>query len=141
MKKLMLHLFATIAIISISKNVVGQIDSIRELGFVVEEQPTFPGGDEARIKYFHEHAKPPDNWRSDSINGKVFVTFLVKSDGTISNAKILRGLNPVLDSITLNAINVMPKWNPAKQRGVPVDCRFNLPVKFGNPPETKKRFP
>jgi TonB family protein len=140
--KQLLQIFFIVILTVVSKNVIGQKDSVSnsfgELITVVEEQPGFPGGEEARKKYFHEHAKPPDNWRFDSISGKVFVTFIVHADGNISNARILRGLDKVLDSITIAAIIAMPKWIPAKQRGTPVDCSFNLPIPFGNQPELKK---
>ena len=109
------------------------------LGTFVEEQPQFPGGDEARIAFLKENIKPPDNWPPDSITGKVFVTFLVDLEGNIKYPCILRGLNPILDSIAIATVRKMPKWIPAKQRGAPVKVLFNLPINFGQHQKEKKQ--
>ena len=117
----------------------GQCDSLpnnsnkgaHELITVVEEMPQYPGGDEARFTFFKENAKAPENWPSDSLWGKVFITFLVDKQGNIKFPCILRGFDPVLDSIALAAVKKMPKWIPAKQRGQPIECVFNLPISFG----------
>lgn len=107
------------------------------LGTFVEEMPQFPGGDDARIAFLKENIKLPNNWPPDSISGKVFVSFLVDEEGNIKFPCMLRGLNPILDSIAIATIRKMPKWIPAKQRGVPVRIQFNLPIKFG--PDYKKK--
>jgi len=106
----------------------GDVDDIV---FAVEEMPEFPGGDEARVSFFKENIKLPNNWPPDSITGKVFIGFLVDVDGNIKYPCILRGLDPILDSIAIAAIKKMPKWIPAKQKGGPVRMQFNLPIKFG----------
>jgi protein TonB len=105
---------------------------------VVEEMPQFPGGDEARIAFLKENIKLPANWPQDSITGKVFVTFLVDLEGNIKYPCILRGLDPILDSIALATIKKMPKWIPAKQRGVPMRELFNLPINFGQHQKERK---
>ncbi len=101
-------------------------------GVLIEEQPQYPGGEEARIAFLKENIKLPDNWPPDSITGKVFVGFLVDAEGNIKFPCILRGLNPILDSIAIATIKKMLKWIPAKQRGIPVRAEFVLPIKFGN---------
>jgi hypothetical protein len=110
----------------------GKTDGIEIGGSVFEEPPQFPGGEEARIAFFKENIKLPDNWPPDSITGKVFITFLVDEEGNIKYPCILRGLNPILDSITISTIRKMPKWVPAKERGVPVIVQINFPIKFGS---------
>jgi periplasmic protein TonB len=110
----------------------GKTDVIEIGGSFADEWPQFPGGEEARVAFFKENIKLPDNWRPDSITGKVFITFLVDEEGNIKYPCILRGLNSILDSITISTIRKMPKWVPAKQRGVPVRVQFNLPIKFGS---------
>jgi hypothetical protein len=107
-------------------------------GTFVDEMPQFPGGDYARIAFLKENIKLPDNWPPDSITGKVFITFLVDIDGNIKYPCILRGLNSILDSIAIAAIRKMPKWIPARQRGVPVRMQFNLPINFGQYHKEKK---
>jgi hypothetical protein len=99
--------------------------------------PQFPGGDYARIAFLKENIKLPDNWPPDSITGKVFLTFLVDEKGNIKYPCIMRGLNPILDSIAIATIRKMPKWIPAKQRGVPVRVQFDLAIKFGQGHEYK----
>ena len=98
---------------------------------IVESWPEFPGGEEARINYLKSNVQLPKNWNPDSIAGKVYIQFIVETNGNITNPKILRGLDPVLDSIALKAVRNMPKWIPAKQKGKPVACIFNLPNKIG----------
>jgi hypothetical protein len=95
-------------------------------------QPQYPGGDDARMAFLKENIKLPDNWPPDSIQGKVFIGFLVDVEGNIKFPCILRGLNPILDSIVIATIRKMPKWIPAKQNRVPVQVKFALPIKFGN---------
>jgi periplasmic protein TonB len=128
----------------ILKSILGfsQTDSIEsspnELITIVESWPEFPGGEEARINYLKSNIQLPKNWNPDSITGKVYVQFKVEANGNIANPKILRGLDPVLDSIALNAVRNMPNWIPAKQKGKPVACLFNLPIKFGTDIKKKK---
>jgi periplasmic protein TonB len=126
------------------KSILGfsQTDSInltpKELITIVESWPEFPGGEEARINYLKSNVQLPKNWNPDSIAGKVYIQFIVEVNGNITNPKILRGLDPVLDSIALQAVTNMPKWIPAKQKGKPVACIFNLPIKFGTDAKKKK---
>jgi TonB family protein len=93
---------------------------------VVEDMPSFPGGEQARVKFFSDNLRIP----SECIEGTVYVSFIVKADGSIANAKILRGLGKSYDEEVLRVINLMPKWFPGTQNGQAVDVLFNLPVKF-----------
>jgi TonB family protein len=124
-----------------SLSVFGQTESVdkppKELIMAVESMPEYPGGDHARVQYLKTNVQLPKGWKPDSIVGKVYITFLVDVNGNIKNPKILRSLNPILDSIALNAVSKMPKWIPAKQKGKPVACQYNLPIKFG--PDNKKK--
>jgi TonB family protein len=93
---------------------------------VVEEMPSFPGGESERARFISNNLKIP----AESIEGTVYVSFIVKSDGSIANAKILRGLGKSYDEEVLRVINLMPKWLPGTQNGEVVDVLFNMPVKF-----------
>lgn len=93
---------------------------------VVEDMPKYPGGDIERVKFFTNNLRVP----AESIEGTVYVSFIVKADGSIANAKILRGLGKGYDDEVLRVINLMPNWLPGKQNGQAVDVLFNLPVKF-----------
>jgi protein TonB len=93
---------------------------------VVEEMPSYLGGEQARVKFFSDNLRVP----SESIEGTVYVSFIVKADGSIANAKVIRGLGKNYDEEVLRVINLMPKWFPGTQNGQTVDVLFNLPVKF-----------
>lgn len=93
---------------------------------IVEEMPSFPGGESERARFFANNIRVP----AESVDGAVYVSFIVKADGSVANAKILRGLGKSYDEEVLRVINLMPKWFPGKQNGEAVDVLFNLPVKF-----------
>lgn len=97
---------------------------------IVEEMPQYPGGDSARIKFLNENLKYPEEAREQKIEGKVFVTFVVEKDGSITGVKILRGIGGGCDEETIRVIESMPKWEPGKQRGKKVRVRFNMPIIF-----------
>jgi TonB family protein len=97
---------------------------------VVEKMPSYPGGDEARIKFFTENIKYPQEARQKGITGTVFVTYIVEEDGSVTNVKILRGIGSGCDEEALRVVSSMPKWNPGMQRGKPVRTQFNMPIKF-----------
>lgn len=101
-----------------------------EIFTVVEEQPGYPGGDEARIKYLQENIKYPEEAKELGVQGKVFVTFVVEVDGSITDVRVLRGIGAGCDEEAIRVVRNMPKWVPGKQRGVPVRVQFNLPIKF-----------
>ncbi len=97
---------------------------------VVEQQPEFPGGMSKLYSYLGESIKYPEQAKSDSIAGKVYVTFVVEKDGSISNVKILRGIGGGCDKEAMRVISEMPKWNPGLMDEQPVRVQFNLPIKF-----------
>jgi TonB family protein len=96
----------------------------------VEEMPAFPGGDEARIKYMVSSIKYPEEALKKGITGTVYVTFIVETDGAISNVKILRGIGGGCDEEALRVIKEMPAWIPGKEKGKLVRTQFNMPIKF-----------
>lgn len=101
-----------------------------EIFVFVEDQPGYPGGDEARLKYLRENIKYPEMAKESGIQGTVYVTFVVEKDGRISNVKILRGIGGGCDEEAVRVIKGMPKWKPGKQRGRPVRAQFNMPIRF-----------
>ena len=102
----------------------------KEIFTVVEESPGYPGGEEARIKFLRENIKYPEEAKELGVQGKVFVTFVVEVDGSISNVRVLRGIGSGCDDEAVRVVKSMPKWVPGKQRGVPVRVQFNLPINF-----------
>ncbi len=101
-----------------------------EIFMVVEESPSFPGGDEARIRFLQQNIKYPQMARESSIQGTVFVTFVVERDGSVTDVRVLRGIGGGCDEEAIRVIKAMPKWQPGKQRGKPVRVQFNMPIKF-----------
>jgi TonB family protein len=97
---------------------------------VVEHMPTYPGGDDARIAFMVQNIKYPEQAKKNGIQGKVFVTFVIESDGSISDVKVLRGIGGGCDEEAVRVIKLMPKWNPGMQEGKAVRTQFNIPIKF-----------
>jgi len=97
---------------------------------VVESMPGFPGGDAARMKYLASNIKYPTLARESGIQGRVFVTFVVETNGQVTDVKILRGIGGGCDEEAMRVIKNMPKWNPGKQRGKSVRVQFNMPILF-----------
>ena len=101
-----------------------------EVFVFVEDQPVFPGGDEARIKYLQENIKYPKLAKESGIQGTVYVTFVVEKDGSITNVKVLRGVGGGCDEESVRVIKKMPTWKPGMQRGKAVRVQFNMPIRY-----------
>ena len=97
---------------------------------VVEQNPMFPGGNEALMKWLSKNLKYPASAQENGIQGRVLVQFVVNKDGSIVEPKVLRSVDPALDKEALRVVSAMPKWQPGKQRGKTVRVRFTLPVTF-----------
>ena len=98
---------------------------------VVEQMPEFPGGTTALMKYLRENIKYPEECAKENIQGKAFVQFVVKKDGSLSDIKIMKSSgNEKLDNESLRVVSSMPKWKPGMQRGEVVNVRFSLPIMF-----------
>ena len=101
-----------------------------EIFTVVESMPKFPGGPGAMNRYLGKNIEYPQMARESGINGRVFVTFVVETDGRVTDIKVLRGIGGGCDEEAVRVVKNMPKWDPGKQRGKPVRVQFNLPIKF-----------
>ena len=97
---------------------------------VVEQMPSFPGGDSALLKYLLANVKYPMSALKAQKQGRVMVRFTVEKDGAISNVKVARSVTPSLDAEAVRAIKSMPKWSPGKQGGEFVRVKYNVPVSF-----------
>lgn len=105
-------------------------NSSDEIFMVVEEQPEFPGGNEALMKYISDNIKYPADAVSKGIQGRVITNFVVEKDGTLTDVQVARGVDPSLDKEAIRLIESMPRWIPGKQRGEVIRVRFALPVVF-----------
>ena len=97
---------------------------------VVEEMPSFPGGDEARIRFLTENIKYPQMAKESGIQGTVYVTFVVDEKGRVADVKVLRGIGGGCDEEAVRVVKMMPPWNAGKQSGKPVRVQFNMPIRF-----------
>ncbi|MBR1550566.1 MAG: TonB family protein [Bacteroidales bacterium] len=97
---------------------------------VAEVSPEFPGGVEALYKYLAENIRYPEQAKANKVEGRVFVTFVVEKDGSVTDAKVLRGIGGGCDEEALRVVNAMPRWSPGMQSGVPVRVQFYLPLTF-----------
>lgn len=101
-----------------------------EVYVVVEDQPTFPGGNAAMIKFLNDNIKYPVEAIEKKIDGRVITNFIVEKDGRITDVQVVRGIDPLLDKEAVRVIQSMPNWEPGAQRGENVRVRFTLPVVF-----------
>ncbi len=97
---------------------------------VVEEMPVFPGGTQAMMEFMAENIRYPEQARRDSIQGRVFVNFLIEADGKVTNANVLRGIGGGCDEEAIRVVELMPDWTPGYQRGQAVRVSFNMPIRF-----------
>ena len=98
---------------------------------VVEVQPEFPGGMKEMMKFIQNSLKYPEAAKAAGVEGKAFVQFVVKADGSISDVEIMRSSgNESLDAEALRVVKAMPKWSPGTQGGKPVNVQYTLPVQF-----------
>ncbi len=102
-----------------------------EVGIIIDEiDPVFPGGEEALYRFLSENIKYPQLAWDNAIQGKVYVTFVVETDGSVSNVRILRDIGGGCGLEAKRVVEMMPKWKPGKQGGKVVRTQYNLPINF-----------
>lgn len=97
---------------------------------LVEVMPEFPGGQEAMFAYIGKELKYPEEAIDKGIEGTVIVAFVVERDGSIGDAKVLRGIGGGCSEEALRVVQGMPTWRPGVQGGMVVRTSFNLPIRF-----------
>lgn len=139
MKRIILFLLLAFPILSYAQQRQENIDD--KIYDVVEQPPTYPGGMAALMQYLSAHIKYPEQAVKEGLQGKVTVSFVVESDGAISNVSILRGADPLLDKEAIRVVASMPKWIPGKQNGKYVSVKYFVPVVFRLPtPPASQNF-
>lgn len=96
----------------------------------VETMPEFPGGQEAFMEWMASQMRYPAMAREAEIQGTVFISFVIESDGSITNTEVVRSVHPLLDEEAMRVISSMPPWSPGVQNNYPVRVRYTLPVAF-----------
>lgn len=114
------------------KSLVAKEDTTKTemiFGDITETQPSFPGGDQALMKFIDDNVRYPEDYEGCG-QGRVVVSFMIERDGSITDAKVERSVDPPLDKEALRVVGLMPKWCPGKTNGEAVRVKYYLPVKF-----------
>ena len=115
----------------LSKEELAAIKRAEEQVFtVVEKMPEYPGGQKALLKYLASSVKYPESAMRNGIEGRVSCSFIVRKNGSITDAEVIRGVDPALNAEALRIINAMPEWSPGEQRGKAVNVKYTVPVSF-----------
>lgn len=101
-----------------------------EVFMVAEQMPEFPGGMKELLKFLQDNLKYPENAMKNNVQGRVIVQFVVEKDGTLTEFKVARSVDPDLDAEALRVLQTMPKWKPGMQKGQAVRVKYTLPVSF-----------
>lgn len=110
-------------------NSAKQIDK-NEVYQIVDQMPEFPGGEKALLNFIAENVVYPQSAKDKNISGRVFVTFVVEKDGSVSDVKLLRGIGKECDEEAMRVVKAMPKWKPGMDEGKPVRVSYALPIHF-----------
>lgn len=97
---------------------------------VVEQMPSFPGGQGALMQYLANNIKYPVVAQENGVQGRVVVSFVVERDGSITDVQVVRSVDPSLDREAQRVVKSMPRWIPGKQNGQAVRVKYNVPVSF-----------
>lgn len=109
--------------------IVEEVDDDRVYD-VVEENASFPGGDDECMKWLNKNMRYPSICQEQGVQGRVIVAFVVNRDGSIVDVKVVRSPDEHLSAEAVRVVKMMPKWKPARQGNKTVRSRFNLPVMF-----------
>ena len=113
-----------------AKEEVIEVEESKPVFTIVEEMPSFPGGETERNKFLAENIVYPQQATENGIQGTVYVSFVVDSKGNVTDVKILRGIGGGCDEEALRVVKMMPAWHPGKQNGKLVRVLFNMPIYF-----------
>ena len=122
------------------QKITAKSDSSRVLDGVVEQMPSFRGGQQALMTYLSQNVKYPKECEDSAIQGRVVCSFMVEKDGSLSDFKVIKSVHPKLDAEALRVIKQMPKWFPGKILGEATRVKFTLPISFrlNKDPQNKK---
>ena len=131
MKKLIfMSMMAVLSLTTASaqKTVVSQKN--QKVFEVVEQMPEYPGGMMAMMEFLQDNMKYPADAEKQKVQGKVMVSFIVETDGSISDVKVMKNVFPSLDAEAIRVVKAMPRWTPGKQKGKVVRVHFSLPITY-----------
>jgi Ca-activated chloride channel family protein len=102
----------------------------RPVFFIVEDMPEFPGGEAAMHNFLVQNIQYPPKAQENGIQGRVYVSFVIDTDGSIIDVRIIRGISPSLNAEAIRIVKSMPRWKPGKQRGKAVQVSYTVPINF-----------
>ena len=97
---------------------------------IVEDMPTYPGGDEAFFQFIASNTKYPPEAKKRGVTGVVYVSYIVNTQGNVQDVRVVRGVDPLLDAEAVRVVKKLKGFSPGMQRGKPVNVQFTLPVRF-----------
>ena len=109
---------------------IGKVSAKAPANEIIETMPEYPGGMGELMKFMQRNVRYPKEAQEQGKQGRVVVQFVVEKDGSITDAKIAKSVDPQLDAEALRVVNAMPNWTPGKQRGKEVRTYFTIPVTF-----------
>jgi len=123
--------FTEITVVEYSVTVIEEEEE-EEVFTIVEDMPTFNGktAEEGFREFVSKNTVYPPVAQENGISGRVFVEFTINQQGDLVDAKVMRGVDPLLDAEALRVIRSSPKWVPGKQRGKTVKVKYTFPVMF-----------
>lgn len=109
---------------------VQEEEAPKEVFTIVEEMPSFPGGDAELLKFIAKNIVYPPIAEENNVQGKVILRFCVTYKGTVEQISVVRGVDPALDAEAIRVIGLLPTWKPGKQGGKPVNVWYTVPISF-----------
>ncbi|WP_259016368.1 TonB family protein [Emticicia fluvialis] len=119
-----------LAEVEISKPQTTTVLTYDQIFDVVDEHPEYPGGLKAMYEFISGNLRYPIEAQRKNVSGKVFIKFVVHTDGTISDFKVLKGVGYGCEEEAIRVISQMPRWKPGKVNGKPVNVIFTMPISF-----------
>ena len=133
MKKLIFILLATVATLGATAQTdrtETKADADEGVYTLVEHDPEFNGGMEGLYQYLAANIKYPADAKAEKVQGRVYVSFVIEKDGSVSNVKIVRSPDERLSREAERVVKAMPKWKPGRQSGKKVRVSYTLPINF-----------
>lgn len=130
MKRILITYFLIVFVIAAKAQA---IDTTKQIFTAVEMEPSFPGGVDRFYRYLQVNIRYPGNALKNRSQGKVFVSFVVEKNGSLTDVKVLRGVSPDIDAEAIRVVNNSPKWKAGIQNGRPVRVRYNIALNFKLP--------
>ena len=116
--------------VAVVQEEVQEEEAPTEVFVVVEEMPSFPGGDTEMMKFIYDNIKYPEIAKENNIQGRVILRFCVTYKGAVDQISVLKGVDPALDAEAMRVVSLLPAWKPGKQGGKPVNVWYSLPIAF-----------